>query len=72
MGHTGIPPVQLNFGVLDPVPAAGNSSCPVLGRDGTNPLFTALTPAKWGALVQAAARAGGCGGGGQPLEEFEN
>jgi len=47
---------QLILGVLDPVPASGTSSCPLLGRDGTTPLFPALTHAQWGVLVQAAVR----------------
>ena len=41
------------------VPASGTFTCPVLGRDGTSPLFPALTHTQWGVLVQDAARAGG-------------
>jgi len=62
---------QLILGVLDPVPASGTSSCPVLGRDGTSPLFPALTPAQWGVLVQAAARASGCGVEGSLLKSLK-
>jgi len=62
---------QLILGVLDPVPATGTNSTPLLGRDGTTPLFPALTHAQWGVLVQAAARAGGMGVEGSLLKSMK-